>query len=250
MENTNQSNESQANNNPPKKSGVKKIILIIIILLAIAGVTGYFLAGNFNKKVGEIGVSVVGDSVAIVNGEKIAKSEFESRVGQNKEIAKSQGVNLADEKTVKEIEKMTLDEMVNEKILLQDAKKKGLITPVADVEKAYNEIFAKFKNKDDFTKELATQNLTEQSLKENITKQLTLIKYMEQNVDSKNITVSEKEIGDLYKSLREKQKNIPKLEQIKTQIENEIKQSKLKVKILELIAKLKTGAKIEISAQF
>lgn len=157
---------------------------------------------------------------------------------------------MADEKTIKEIEKMTLDEMVNEKILLQDAKKKGLIASVADVEKAYNEIFAKFKNRDDFTKELVTQNLTEQSLKENITKQLTLMKYMDQNIDSKNIKVSEKEIEDLYKSLSEKQKNIPKLDQIKAQVENEIKQGKFKVKILEIITKLKTGAKIEISAQF
>lgn len=248
MENTNQLNELQPSNNIPKKSKAKKIILIIIILLVIGGATFYFMTGSFNnwKKISILG----GDSVAVVNGEKITRSEFDLRFNQIKEIAKSQGANLEDEKIVKEIEKTTLDEMINEKILIQDAKNKGLIASVADVEKAYNEMFAKFKNKEDFIKELTAQNLTEQSLKENIIRQLTLIKYVDQNIDSKNITVTEKEVSDLYKTLSEKQKNIPKFEQIKTEIENEIKQNKLRAKILDIIAKLKTGAKIEISAKF
>lgn len=248
MENTNQLNELQPSNNIPKKSRAKKIILIIIILLAIGGVASYFMMGNFNnwKKISILG----GDSVAVVNGEKITRSEFDSRFNQTKELAKSQGANLEDEKIVKEIEKTTLDEMINEKILIQDAKKKGLIVSVADVEKAYNEMFARFKTKDDFTKELVAQNFTEQSLRENIVKQLTLIKYVDQNIDSKNITVTDKEVSDLYKTLSEKQKNIPKFEQIKAEIENEIKQNKLRAKILDIITKLKADAKIEISARF
>lgn len=249
MENTNQLNELQPSNNISKKSRAKKIILIIIILLVVGGAVSYFMIGDFNigKK---IGVSFGGDSVAVVNGEKITRSEFDLRFNQTKEIAKSQGANLTDEKIVKEIEKTTLEEMINEKILIQDAKKKGLIASVADVEKAYNEIFAKFKNKDDFIKELTAQNLTEQSLRENIVRQLTLIKYVDQNIDSKNITVTEKEVSDLYKTLSEKQKNTPKFEQVKTEIENEIKQNKLRAKILDIIAKLKATAKIEISAKF
>lgn len=247
MENTNQLNEIQPINNTPKKSKAKKIILIIIILLVIGGATFYFMTGGFKlEKINILG----GDSVAVVNGEKIIRSEFDLRFNQTKEIAKSQGANLEDEKIVKEIEKTTLDEMINEKILIQDAKNKGLIASVADVEKAYNEMFAKFKNKEDFIKELTAQNLTEQSLKENIIRQLTLIKYVDQNIDSKNITVTEKEARDLYKTLSEKQKNIPKFEQAKTEIENEIKQNKLRAKILDIIAKLKTTAKIEISAKF
>lgn len=249
MENINQSNEPQFSNNTPKKSGFKKIILIIIILLVIGGAVGYFMMGDFNfgKK---SDVSLSGDFVAVVNGEKIEKSEFDLRFNQSKGIAKLQGANLEDEKIVKEIEKTTLEEMINEKILIQDAKKKGLIVSTADVDKAYNEMFARFKNKDDFTKELVAQNLTEQSLRENIVKQLTLIKYVDQNIDSKNITATEKEMSDLYKTLKENKKDIPKFEQIKTDIENEIKQNKLRVKILEIITKLKTDAKIEISAKF
>lgn len=248
MEDIKQVNESQINSNPPKKSKSKKIILIIVILLAVGGMASYFTLGNLNiwKKVSILGGGNA-NSVAVVNGEVITLNEFNLRVSQNKELAKSRGIDVLDEKVIKEIEKTTVDDMVNEKILLQDAKKKGVVANGADVEKAYNEIFTKFKNKDDFTKELSVQNLTEQSLRESIIKQLTLIKYLGQNIDVGNITASEKEMSDVYNALNAKQKNIPKLEQIKTQLENEIKQSKSRAKILELIGKLKEGAKIEIS---
>lgn len=247
MENMNQANESQINNNPPKKSMVKKIIMIVVILLVIGGAASYFMPGKFNfmKK---IQISSNTDLVASVNGEGITKSEFDSRVNQVKEMALSQKVDLTDAKALKEIETTTLNEMINEKILFQDAKNKGITANDSDVEKTYNQIVAQYKSKEDFIKDLAAKNLTEQTLRESIVKQLTLIKYIGQNIDAKSITASDKEVSDLYKTLsanNANQKNMPKLADIKAQLENEVKQGKSKAKILELINKLKEGVKIE-----
>lgn len=247
MENMNQANESQINNNPPKKSKGKKIILIIVILLVIGGIASYFMPGNLNiwKK---LQISINPNLVAIVDGEEITKNELESRINLVKENVKSQGIDVSDEKTLKEIEASTLDEMINEKVLFQDAKKKGIVASDSEVEKTYNEIVAQYKNKEDFAKDLTAKNLTEQTLRESIAKQLTLIKYIGQNIDPKNITASEKEISDLYNTVSASQKNMtmPKLEDIKTQLENEVKQGKSRVKILELINKLKEGIKIDV----
>lgn len=247
MENMNQSNESGVNNNLPKKSKGMKIIMIVVILLIIGGVVSYFMPGKFNfmKK---IQISSNTDLVATVNGEGITKSEFDSRVNQVKEMALSQKVDLTDAKVIKEIETRTLDEMINEKILFQDAKNKGIVADNSDVEKTYNQIVAQYKNKEDFIKDLATKNLTEQTLRESIVKQLTLIKYIGQNIDAKSITASDKEVSDLYNTLsanNANQKNMPKLADVKVELENEVKQGKSKAKILELINKLKEGAKIE-----
>lgn len=245
MENINQTDQFQVSNNPPKKSKAKKIIMIVIILLIIGGAVSYFMPGKFGF-MNKIKISSNTDLAAAVNGEEITKSEFEARVNQIKDLALSQKVDLTADK-IKEIQTATLDEMINERILFQDAKKKGVVASAAEIDKTYNEIIAGFKTKEDFTKELAAKNLTDQSFKDSIVRQLTLIKYIGQSIDAKNITASEKEVADLYAkySSNSDQKNMPKLADIKIQLENEIKQGKSRAKILELINKLKEGVKIE-----
>lgn len=232
-------------NAPTKKSGKKKFIAIGIALLAVAGGVSYFLPGGFNIW-SKLNISTSGNAAAVINGEKITKSDLDFRVEQAKQIIQQQGADLTDEKVVSAIEKQILSDMVNEKILLQSATESGIEVSDDEILVAYNEMIAAFKSREDFEKELTSRNLTEKVIKENISEQMTLNKYINQNIDIENISVTNEDISSLYKYYSSQQENMPKFEEIKAQLENEVKQQKTKAMILELIEKLKKDANIEI----
>lgn len=237
-------NATQANVST-KRSNKKKFIAIGIALLAVAGMGSYFLPGGFNIW-SKFNISTSGNAAAVINGEKITKSDLDFRVEQAKQIIQQQGADLTDEKVVSAIEKQILSDMVNEKILLQSAAESGITVSDDEVLAAYNEMVATFKTKEDFEKELTSRNLTEKVVKENISEQMTLNKYINQNIDIKNASVTNEDINSLYKYYSSQQENMPKLEEIKAQLENEAKQQKTKAMVLELIEKLKKDANIEI----
>ncbi|MBU6431497.1 MAG: SurA N-terminal domain-containing protein [Patescibacteria group bacterium] len=237
--------ENKRQINASTSGSSKKIIVVVISLLAILGAASYLLPGKFNvwKK---FNVSMGGNAAAVVNGESITRDDLDFRIDKTKEILQLQGVNLADEKTLSEVKKQVLNDMISEKILLQAANKAGLAASDADVQTAFDRLAAKFKTKEDFQKELTSRKLTEKEIKEDIAKQIILNKYIEQNVDMKSLSATDEEINNLYKNYGAKQKNMPKLEEIKTQLANEVKQQKSRNTILELIDKLKKGADIKI----
>ncbi len=203
------------------------------------------MPNNFNIW-SKLNISSDGNTAAVINGEKITKSDLDLRIEQLKEANQFQGVNLSDEKTLAEIKKQMLNDMISEKVLIQNAAKGGVVPSDSEILAAYNELVAKFKTKEDFQKELTSRNLTEEGVKEDISKQMTLTRYIGQNIDLKNVNATDEEINNLYNNYSAKQKNMPKLEEIKTQLANEIKQQKSKAMVLELIEKLKKDANIKI----
>lgn len=233
------------NNMPTKKSGKKKFIVIGIALLVVAGVGSYFLPGGFNIW-SKLNILMSKNTAAIINSEKITKSDLDFRIEQAKQVIQRQGADLTDEKVVSAIEKQILSDMVNEKILLQSTAESGITVSDDEILAAYNEMVATFKTKEDFEKELTSRNITEKIIKENIADQITLNKYINQNIDIKNISVTSEEINSLYKYYSSQQENMPKIEEIKSQLENEVKQQKTKAMVLELIEKLKKDANIKI----
>lgn len=228
----------------PKKAKHKKIILFAVILLVIIFVASYFLPQKFNI----LSILNLSNSslAAVVGGEKITKKDLSDRVDKNKEVFKQQGANLSDEKVLAKINEQTLNEMINEKVLLQNAKKEGITASDNEVSIAYDNLVSKFKSKEDFDKELSALKFTEKSLKENISKQIVLKKYVEKNTDIKDITATKEEIKNLYDKYKINQKDMPNLEEIEKQLENEVKQQKIGVIVEAFIKKIKKETEIKI----
>lgn len=228
-----------------KKTKNKKVIIIAVILLVIIGITSYFLPQKFNI-LSILNLSTGSTLAAVVNGEKITKDDLSYRIDKNREVFKQRGSDLSDEKVLAKINKQMLDEMINEKILLQNAKKEGITASSDEILIAYDNLVSKFKNKDDFDRELASLSITEKGLKENINKQILLSKYVEKNTEVKNITATKEETRDLYNRYKSNQKDIPKFEDIEKQLESEVKQQKTRVMVADLIEKLKKEIEIKI----
>ena len=237
-------NQKQSNI-PAKKSSKKKFIAAVVALLVLGGAGSYFLPDSFNIW-SKLNISMSGNAAAVVNGEKILMEELDSRIEQAKDIIQNQGVNLEDEKALAEVKKQMLNDMISEKILLQNAEKGGFTATSAEVQTAYDQLAAQFKKEEDFQKELTARKVTEKEVKESLAKQMTLNKYIEQNVDLKSIGATEEEINTLYKNYSAQQKNMPELGEIKNQLADQVKQQKTRTMVFDFIEKLKTAANIKI----
>lgn len=238
-------NNAQAINSVKRINKKKFIIIAIILLIIVAGLTSYFLPKNFNIW-NRLNFFIGGNAAAVINGEKITKSDLDSKIEQLKNANQLQGIDLSDEKAVVEIKKQILNDLINEKIILQNAAKNGISANKTEVQATYDQLVSNFKSKEDFEKEMVLRKVTEQEVKESIANQMILSKYIEQNVNLKNISATDSEIKTLYDNYSSKQENMPKLEEIKTQLVNEIKQQKSRAILFEFVEKLKKGADIKI----
>lgn len=112
--------------------------------------------------------------VATVNGEQISKQQLTEAVENMKQYYKSMGLTV-DEKTdadiVKMINSMTLDQLITQTLLLQEAKKMGIQVTKADVDKeiaGYKETMTE----DKFKQTLAANGWTEPKFREMLEKDL------------------------------------------------------------------------------
>ena len=75
---------------------------------------------------------------------------------------------------------------------------------------------------------------------------MTLNKYIEKKIDANNIMATDSDISALYKNYSDKQENMPKIEEIKSQLAEQVKQEKYRLAVLELIEKLKKDGDVKI----
>lgn len=146
---------------------------------------------------------VVGKSIATVNGEAIYLSEFEN----NWKALQEQHKKLVPEEEmtpewIAEQKKLLLDQMIEEKLLTQEAKKRGIKVPKRRLEEGIQEVKSRFKNfppgskpskedmereltpkeKAEFTAELKEQDLTEKQFNEKIEDQLRVMLLTEDEI--------------------------------------------------------------------
>jgi peptidyl-prolyl cis-trans isomerase SurA len=162
------------------------------MFLFIISVTYFSVA--FTQEVIEGIVGVVGDS-------PITYSEVEERVS----LMYMQGLLSDEEKGNQEIRRQIVQEMVNEKVLVEAAKRSGITILQDELEKAVenqiNSVISGFQSKASFNEELRKQGLTLDELKTRYRKMLRekilQEKVIEKEVRSK-VSVAEHEIKAFY----------------------------------------------------
>jgi len=157
---------------------------------------------SFVLATGLLAEKVVDRTIAIVNGEHILLSDFEKiadqTIEQYKLIAPKE--DFTDEK-IKEIKQKILDQMIDEKLIIQKAKEKNIKVSKRELEQGIQQIKSRFKSEDEFRKELQKENLTEKKFEKRIEEQLMAIKLIDLEVKSKITPPEEEEIKQLYNKI-------------------------------------------------
>lgn len=115
--------------------------------------------------------------VAKINGEIITLLELEEVVNNYATLNK---VSITEQ-----IKKDILNELIDEKLILQEAKRQKIFIDPFEVGQIMDQVKAKFKDQDDFQEILRNRNLTEEQLQKEYENQLLRMKLVEKEVNSK-----------------------------------------------------------------
>lgn len=160
-----------------------KILFLVLAAMAVVIVTGC-----------SAGV------VATVNGEKITSGDLSQRVSEAKANYEQQGIDFSGDKGktfMDSLQKDTLDQMISSKLMLQEAKKLGKLTP-EQVQEKIKPLKEQFPSEEEYKKFLSQIKMSEEdaayilNLQDNVTKEVTpateadIKKYYEDNKEQFN----------------------------------------------------------------
>lgn len=156
---------------------------------------------NFPRKFLAIGITLlvaadaraqtVNRIVAVVNNEVITESDVNVHVHA---MLESQGSDHAGSPDPGQMSGMVLQRLIDQRLLLQEAKKENLTIERAQVMERLEEARSRAGSDEEFRRSLEEAHLTEEQLKEQIQDQLLIAKLIDEQVRS-TITISPQEVA-------------------------------------------------------
>jgi hypothetical protein len=223
----------------------KNVVIVLVFVVLLIG--SYFV---FGKNKINIPTNTNIASVATVNGAIISKATYDTQLTNTIASYKTQGIDVTDATKLSQIKKQVLDDLISNELLVQGLTASGIKSNTEEVEKQFQTILTEAGGAEGLKAELVKNNLTEAQLRENISKQLSIQKYLAQNINVKSITVSEAEIAQFYADYSKAQKDsgqktVPALKDLSDQIKQQIVSNKQQALVMDFISSLRAKAKIE-----
>jgi peptidyl-prolyl cis-trans isomerase C len=148
------------------------------------------------------GAKVVDRTVATVNDQAIMLSEFEKNAAPI--LDQFQHTAPAAEQTperIADIKKRVLDQMIDDRLLVEEAKKKTIHVSQLEVDDGVKKVRGRFNTEEEFNQELQKEGMTNDDFRKHIQDQLATIKLIDQEVKAKTPPPSDDEIKSLYDTL-------------------------------------------------
>lgn len=139
------------------------------------------------------------------------------------------------------IKEFTLDALINQEILRQDAEKAGIEVSEDEVNAEYEDI--KVKNKEQFETFLEKYHLTEDLFKNQLLFAILHDKYVASEISVDKVTTEE--VEDIYEELKANNPDVPKFEDVEDQLKQELRAQKEQESLRERLEKLKEKSTIE-----
>lgn len=166
----------------------KWIVIILILVLTVASIG---CSSNIKTKTaGENGdkaltgansVSAKEDVAFSVNGQYISATDFRKRLYKARFVQEAQGVRYdgSNKEMYNELRDHTVQLMVKETIVMQEAKKIGVSVPESEVEKVIAGIRSRFPSEEDFKATMKSRGLDVDTIKAYNRMQLTSVALMQ-----------------------------------------------------------------------
>jgi parvulin-like peptidyl-prolyl isomerase len=207
----------------------KNFLLVLTILFCISGRDSLYS-------------EIVSRVVAEVNGEIVTSQELDQilRPLYAKYKRVYSGEDLA--KRMEEARKDAISQLVERKLVLQEAKKKNVQAEEKDIETRLKQIRSKFDSEDEFYYALEREGMSLDQLRENIKEQLVVRTLTRQQVAG-SASVTPKEISDFYNQNLKTKFSDPEMVQVGQILVKKGKDAKSKERSLQKIQEVKTKLK-------
>ncbi|GHH98675.1 SurA N-terminal domain-containing protein [Neobacillus kokaensis] len=186
--------------------------------------------------------------VAIVNDKEILGSDYNNALAYTQGQMQQVGQDPTSTEAAAQVKNQTIDSLVGQALLLQEADKKGYKATEADIKKRLDETKKQFKTEKEFEAALKKSGMDMKTLEAQIADDIKFAQYVEKEVAIGKIT--DEEIQKTYDQYAEQAKSagqeVPKMEEVKPQIETSLKQQKQQEKLAQRVEELKKNGKIDI----
>ena len=232
--------EEQTTTTAAPKNKLMLYATIAIVLLLALGAGYLFMTGALVTD--GTGITEENGPVAIVNGEEISRRAYDNATAQFTSIAEAQGANLSEA----EIATQVLNSLINNRLLVQEARESGASATDAEIQTEYDLVVQNSGGADSFNAQLASLGITEAEVRSELAEQLAVNKFLLSTVTTANATATEEEVTAFYESLTAANAEVPALEEIRPQIEEQILVQKQQQEVTELVESLRASATVEI----
>lgn len=186
--------------------------------------------------------------VAVVNDEELNGESYNTVLQNLQAQIQQNGQDPTSEEFVEELKKQTLDTLVNQTLILQQAKAEKIEVAEEEIENEYGMFVVQFGDEEKLEEALKEEGLDPETLKEEIiTESILFQKYQEQVAPVEE--VSDEEVKTYYEEFAaqsEGDEELPPLEEISDNIKSILEQNQQQEKFIAHIEKLKKDAKIEL----
>ncbi|PVE65932.1 SurA N-terminal domain-containing protein [Priestia megaterium] len=193
-------------------------------------------------------------TVAVVNGKKVSGEEYNAALSSSQAQYQQMGQDPTSKEAAKQVKQQTIDNLVGQTLLLQEAENKGYKATDEEVNKKLKETKKQFKTDKQFKAALKDAGLTQSQLKSELADSIKYQQYVDKDIQTPEVT--DKEIQDYYDQFAKQSQNqasggkeqsqMPKLEDVKPQIKQQLEQQKKQEALQKKVEELKKNAKVEV----
>ncbi|MEW6040859.1 MAG: peptidylprolyl isomerase [Elusimicrobiota bacterium] len=167
------------------------------LLLLLPSVIFYGYSTVFSE------TKVLDKTIATVNGENILLSEFnkiaDPIIEQYRQLAPK---NEFSTEKVAELKKKVLDQMIDDRLIIQEAKAKKTRVTKRELDNGIAKVKSRFESDDEFQTELRKEGITEEKFQKRIEEQLMAMQLIDAEVKSKIEIPEDDEAKKVYDNLK------------------------------------------------
>ena len=174
---------------------ITTLTAVLLILFTYACSQGQQSTEPVSPEASSSSDPAVGDAAATVNGAPIPMSELQTAVSN---VVMQNGMDPGNlEVFMGQFGPRILDQLIDGELLLQAAKKGGHKAAEEDVDSAFAELSGRYDVPEEFQTEMKNRGYTESSLKANISKQMSIQKFIQDTIVPQAV-VPEESVREAY----------------------------------------------------
>lgn len=181
--------------------------------------------------------------IVVVNGEELYGNIYNSIARQLEASMAAQGQDVTEEEVAESIKTQTIDVMVGNALIVQDAEEKGYEPDEETLDQNMEEVKAQFETEEELNEALERTGFTLEELREQLREQMMYENYIAEDIEGTE--VEDEEVEAAYEEISASSEDIPPYEEMESTIRQSLQEQKTQEVLLERIAELRADAEIE-----